>query len=60
LRGELFVKEAPFEVELEGRIRGRGRGKAGDERLLVDVRGSFDWGTTAVEITAGVSAAREA
>jgi polyisoprenoid-binding protein YceI len=60
LRGQLFVKETPFEVELEGRIRGLGQGKAGDERLVLDVRGSFDWGTTTVEITAGVSASKEA
>jgi polyisoprenoid-binding protein YceI len=60
LRGGLFVKESPFEIELEGRIRGRGQGKAGDERLLVDVRGSFDWGTTTVEITGAVSATKEA
>lgn len=58
LRGNLFVKEQPFEVELEGRIRGRGQGKAGDDRLLVDARGSFDWGTTTVEITAAVSAVK--
>jgi polyisoprenoid-binding protein YceI len=60
LRGKLFVKEQPFEVELEGTIRGRGQGKAGDDRLLVDVRGSFDWGTTTVEVTAAVSAVKEA
>jgi polyisoprenoid-binding protein YceI len=60
LRGRLLVKESPFEVELEGRIRGRGQGKAGDERLLLDVRGAFDWGTTTVEINAAVSASREA
>jgi polyisoprenoid-binding protein YceI len=58
LRGNLFVKEQPFEVELQGRLRGQGRGKQGDERLLLDVNGSFDWGTTTVEITAAVSAAR--
>jgi len=58
LRGNLFVKEQPFEVELEGRIRGRGQGKAGDDRLLLDARGSFDWGTTTVEITAAVSAVK--
>ena len=60
LRGNLVVKDQPIEVELEGRIRGQGTGKLGDERLLIDVRGSFDWGTTTVEITAGVSAAKEA
>jgi polyisoprenoid-binding protein YceI len=58
LRGNLFVKEQPFEVELQGRLRGRGTGKQGDERLLLDVNGSFDWGTTTVEITAAVSAAK--
>ena len=58
LRGNLFVKEQPFEVELEGTIRGRGQGKAGDDRLLLDARGSFDWGTTTVEITAAVSAVK--
>jgi polyisoprenoid-binding protein YceI len=58
LRGNLFVKEQPFEVELGGTIRGRGQGKAGDDRLLLDARGSFDWGATTVEITAAVSAAK--
>ena len=60
IRGELTVKETPFEIELEGQIRGLGRGKAGDERLLIDARGAFDWGTTTVEVTAAVSAAKEA
>jgi polyisoprenoid-binding protein YceI len=60
LRGNLVVKDQPFEVELQGRLRGRGTGKAGDERIVLDVDGSFDWGTTTVEITAAVSASREA
>ena len=60
LRGDLIVKEQPFEVELVGRVRGQGTGKAGDERLLLDIRGSFDWGTTTVEVAAAVSAAKEA
>ena len=59
VRGDLTVKETPFNVELEARVRGLGRGKAGDERLLLDAKGSFEWGTTAVEITAAVSAAKE-
>ena len=58
LRGNLFVKDQPFEVELQGRLRGHGTGLQGDERLLLDVNGSFDWGTTTVEITAAVSAAK--
>jgi polyisoprenoid-binding protein YceI len=60
IRGELTIKETPFEVELDGRLRGVGTGKAGDERLIVDARGTFEWGTTAVEVTAAVSAAKEA
>jgi polyisoprenoid-binding protein YceI len=59
-RGNLTVKDTPFEIELEGRIRGQGQGKAGDERVLVDARGAFDWGTTTVEISAAVSAVNEA
>ena len=59
-RGTLTIKDTPFEIELEGRIRGQGQGKAGDERVLVDARGSFDWGTTTVELTAAVSAVKEA
>ena len=59
-RGNLTVKDTPFEIELEGRIRGQGQGKAGDERVLVDARGAFDWGTTTVEISAAVSAVKEA
>lgn len=60
LRGNLFVKDTPFEVEFEGRVRGRGQGQAGDERIVIDARGAFDWAGTTVEITAAVSAAREA
>ena len=59
LHGRLFVKEQPFEVELQGLLRGRGTGKGGDERIVLDVDGSFDWGTTTVEITAGVSATKQ-
>ena len=60
VRGELTIKDTSFEIELAGRIRGLGQGKAGDERLLVDARGSFEWGTTTVELTANVSAVKEA
>jgi polyisoprenoid-binding protein YceI len=59
-RGNLIVKGSPFEVELDGRVRGHGQGKAGDERVLIDARGAFDWGSTTVEITAAVSAVKEA
>ena len=60
MRGELTVKDTPFEIELDGRIRGVGQGKAGDERLVIDARGAFEWGTTTVELTAAVSAVKEA
>jgi polyisoprenoid-binding protein YceI len=60
VRGELTIKDTPFEIELDGRLRGVGTGKAGDERLVVDAGGAFDWGTTTVQITAAVSATREA
>ena len=60
IRGELTIKDTPFEVELDGRLRGVGTGQAGDERMLVDARGAFEWGTTTVEVTAAVSAAKEA
>jgi polyisoprenoid-binding protein YceI len=60
IHGELTIKETPFEVELDGRLRGVGKGVAGDERVLVDARGAFEWGTTTVEVTAAVSAAKEA
>src|SRR6476659_1390691 len=48
LRGNLFVKDTPFEVEFEGRVRGRGQGQAGDERIVIDARGAFDWAATTV------------
>ena len=60
VRGDVTVKDTPFEVELEAHRRGLGQGKLGDERLLVDARGSFDWGTTKVELNISVSAARQA
>ena len=60
VRGELIVKETPFEIELETRVRGLGHGQLGDERIVLDARGAFEWGTTTVELTIAVSAAKEA
>jgi polyisoprenoid-binding protein YceI len=60
VRGNLVIKDTPFEIELETRLRGVGRGKAGDERIVLDGRGSFAWGTTTVDLTVAVSAAKEA
>jgi polyisoprenoid-binding protein YceI len=60
VRGSLVIKETPFEIELETRVRGIGQGKLGDERVVLDGRGSFEWGTTSVELTVAVSASKEA
>jgi polyisoprenoid-binding protein YceI len=60
VRGNLVIKDQPFEIELEARVRGAGQGKAGDERLVLDGRGSFVWGTTTVELNAAVSVTKEA
>jgi polyisoprenoid-binding protein YceI len=60
VRGNLVIKHQPFEIELESRVRGIGQGRAGDERLVLDGRGSFEWDTTTVELTAAVSATKEA
>jgi polyisoprenoid-binding protein YceI len=60
VRGELTIKETPFEIELKTRVRGLGRGQLGDERIVLDARGAFEWGTTTVELTVAVSAAKEA
>jgi polyisoprenoid-binding protein YceI len=60
VRGNLVIKETPFEIELETRVRGVGQGKAGDQRVVLDGRGSFEWGTTTVELSLAVSATKEA
>jgi polyisoprenoid-binding protein YceI len=60
VRGNLVIKDTPFEIELETRVLGVGQGKAGDERVVLDASGSFDWGTTTVELTVAVSATKEA
>jgi len=60
VRGNLVIKDMPFEIELDSRVRGVGQGKAGDERVVLDGRGSFEWGTTTVELTVAVSATKEA
>jgi polyisoprenoid-binding protein YceI len=59
VRGNLVIKNQPFEIELETRVRGTGLGQAGDQRLVLDGRGSFVWGTTTVELTAAVAATKE-
>jgi polyisoprenoid-binding protein YceI len=60
VRGDLIVKDAPVEVELEGKIRGVGlRVQTANEQLVVDARGSFVWGPFTVEVTAAVTAVKE-
>jgi polyisoprenoid-binding protein YceI len=61
VRGDLIVKDAPLEVELEGTLRGVGvRAQTGTEQLVVDARGEFAWGPFTVEVTAAVTAEKEA
>jgi polyisoprenoid-binding protein YceI len=60
VRGDLIVKDAPLEVELEGKVRGVGvRTQTGTEQLVVDARGEFSWGPFTVEVTAAVTAVKE-
>ncbi len=60
VRGDLIVKDAPVEVELEGKVRGVGlRVQTGTEQLVVDARGAFAWGPFTVEVTAAVTAVKE-
>lgn len=61
VRGDLIVKDTPVEVELEGKVRGVGlRVQTGTEQLVVDARGAFAWGPFTVEVTAAVTAVKEA
>ena len=60
VRGDLIVKDAPVEVELEGTVRGVGlRVQTGNEQLVVDARGAFVWGPFTVEVIAAVTAVKE-
>jgi polyisoprenoid-binding protein YceI len=60
VRGDLIVKDAPLEVELEGKIRGVGvRAQTGTEQLVVDARGECAWGPFTVEVTAAVTTMKE-
>jgi polyisoprenoid-binding protein YceI len=61
VRGDLIVKDAPVEVELEGRLRGVGvRAQTGAEQIVVDARGEFAWGTFTVEVNVASTAIKEA
>jgi polyisoprenoid-binding protein YceI len=60
IRGDLIVKDAPVEVELEGRLRGVGvRAQTGAEQIVVDARGEFAWGSFTVEVNVASTAVKE-
>ncbi len=60
IRGDLIVKDAPVEVELEGRLRGVGvRAQTGAEQIVVDARGEFAWGPFNVEVNVASTAIKE-
>lgn len=60
LRGDLIVKDAPVEVELEGRVRGVGvRAETGTEQLVVDAHGAFGWGPFTVEVNVAATAVKD-
>ena len=60
VRGDLIVKDAPVEVELEGKVRGVGiRAQTGDEQIVVDARGEFAWGPFTVEVNVASTAVKE-
>ena len=60
IRGDLIVKDAPVEVELEGKVRGVGvRTQTGTEQIVVDARGEFAWGPFTVEVNVASTAVKE-
>jgi polyisoprenoid-binding protein YceI len=60
IRGDLIVKDAPVEVELEGRLRGVGvRAQTGAEQIVVDASGEFAWGPFTVEVNVASTAIKE-
>jgi polyisoprenoid-binding protein YceI len=60
IRGDLIVKDAPVEVELEGKLRGIGvRTQTGAEQIVIDARGEFAWGPFTVEVNVASTAVKE-
>lgn len=60
VRGDLIVKDAPVEVELEGKVRGIGvRAQTGTEQIVVDARGEFAWGPFTVEVNVASTGVKE-
>jgi polyisoprenoid-binding protein YceI len=60
VRGDLIVKDAPVEVELEGKVRGVGvRAQTATEQIVVDARGEFAWGPFTVEVNVASTAVKE-
>ena len=59
VHGDLIVKDAPVEVELEGNVRGVGvRAQTGTEQLVMDARGAFGWGPFTVEVNIAATAVK--
>ena len=60
VHGDLIVKDAPVEVELEGNVRGVGvRAQTGTEQLVMDARGAFGWGAFTVEVNVAATAVKD-
>ncbi len=56
--GRLTIKETPIDVVLDATVRGPGQDPYGNERIAIDSRTTIEWGDTAVEIVADVSATK--
>ena len=57
--GRLTIKEQTHEVELDASILGTGVGQmAGDERIVLEAGGGFEWASTSVKITTNISATK--
>jgi polyisoprenoid-binding protein YceI len=58
INGDLTIKDATFEVQLDARLRGPQEDAYGLDRIAIDSTGRIDWGTTGVSLTVDVSATR--
>ena len=58
--GELAIKDFAHEVELETTLVAAGGDRFGDERIAFESHGTFEWGPAEVQLTAHVSAIKEA
>ena len=60
VRGELTSRRRPSRSSSRRAFAASAAARLGDERIVLDARGAFEWGTTTVELTVAVSAAKEA